>query len=55
MEQVQRWRHYDAHAGQRDPAGSGEKAAADEEESALRKNAAVETIKLGGTDKNKQN
>ncbi|MBQ2677806.1 MAG: AAA family ATPase [Firmicutes bacterium] len=55
MEQVQRWRHYDAHAGQRDPAGGGEKAAADEEESALRKNAAVETIKLGGTDKNKQN
>ena len=55
MEQVQRWRHYDAHAGQRDPVGGVEKAAADEEESALRKNAAVETIKLGGTDKNKQN
>ena len=60
MEQVQRWRHYDGHAGQKNPAGQGVAAAGDDrdaerEAEAAKQGITVETIKLAGPDKNKQN
>ena len=60
MEQVQRWRHYDGHAGQKNPAGQGVAAAGDDrdaerEAEAAKQGITVETIKLASPDKNKQN
>ena len=51
-EQVRRWRHYDGHS----KPGAGGNAGDDERaEEAAKQGIAVETIKLSGTDKNKQN